>query len=219
VSRYVVLVQNYKNWPFFVGNLSLIKCSFGDLDIDGMITCKLVLDVKCCDGMVCWAWYAVSSDRYAVSSDRYAVSSDRYSVSSDRYAVSSDRYAVSSDRYAVSSDRYAYPQQWTRKALWRLMQSFFLTTQHCGRVGNRFNFSSHMPTVHSLFLFSSGLPGRCQGGTPDYTSNTSSYVLQLTTEHAAYRFGVAWVLITVRFVRLTVNVIGSGVFWGVRTGV
>ena len=177
MSRYVVLVQNYKNWPFFVGNLSLIKCSFGDLDIDGMITCKLVLDVKCCDGMVCWAWYA------------------------------------------VSSDRYAYPQQWTRKALWRLMQSFFLTTQHCGRVGNRFNFSSHMPTVHSLFLFSSGLPGRCQGGTPDYTSNTSSYVLQLTTEHAAYRFGVAWVLITVRFVRLTVNVIGSGVFWGVRTGV
>ena len=198
MSRYVVLVQNYKNWPFFVGNLSLIKCSFGDLDIDGMITCKLVLDVKCCDGMVCWAWYAVSSDRYSVSSDRYA---------------------VSSDRYAVSSDRYAYPQQWTRKALWRLMQSFFLTTQHCGRVGNRFNFSSHMPTVHSLFLFSSGLPGRCQGGTPDYTSNTSSYVLQLTTEHAAYRFGVAWVLITVRFVRLTVNVIGSGVFWGVRTGV
>jgi hypothetical protein len=40
---------------FSVGNLNLIKCNFGDIDIDidGMITYKLVLDVKCCDGVVC----------------------------------------------------------------------------------------------------------------------------------------------------------------------
>jgi hypothetical protein len=92
-------------------------------------------------------------------------------------------------------------------------------TPHCGRLGNRFNFSSRMPTVHSLFLFSSGLPGRCQGGTPDYITNTFFYDLQLTTDHTAYHFGVPWVLITIRFVRLTVNIMAVVFFGGSYRGV